>query len=214
MPKLNPLIFVGVIFLIIGVVFTLVGLGVRRESSRLESLPLLTAAEISASNDGLVAGVDARIAERNDLQYEGLVAYVREEYRGEKCSTTDDDCEAVWAVDERVTPPLWLDAPDGRFQVINNDYTLQNGPVVRQTDSRLVKNATKVYHGFMIGNPVFVVGHVVAGHDSPAFYADTIYSGDSASHLSDTRMVGIVFFWLGIFFCLIGLVFFGYAFLK
>lgn len=205
MPKLDGLIFGGAICLLIGVVFTLVGLAVGRETGRLENLPVLTAADLRISDDGRPAGIDAHIAERNDLYFGGLVAYVRREYQGKKCSAPNDNCESIWVEDERVTPPLWLDAPDGRIFVINDDYTLQNEPVRRQTDSRLVKNETKAYRGFIIGNPVFVVGHVVAGHDPPAFHADVIYSGDSASFLNDNRLLGNVFFWLGLALSLAGL---------
>lgn len=204
MPKLTVLTVSGAILLLIGVLFVLVGTGARRESRQLEQLPILTVAGLRQSEDGRAAGIDARIAERNDLYYEGLVAYVRQEYRGETCSTLDDDCEPVWVEDERVTPPLWLDAPDGRLMVINNDYNLQNGPVIRQTGSRLIKNESKVYRGFVIGSPVFVVGQVVAGSDVPAFHADAIFGGDSASHLSGAKFAGNVFFWLGVAFSIVG----------
>ena len=207
MSRLSALIVAGGIFLVIGVVFTLVGLGVQHDSNRLADLPLLTAAEIGTSNDGLTAAVDATIAERNDLHYEGLVAYAREEYRGEECSTLDDECESLWIEDERVTPPLWLDTSDGRLLVINKDYTLRNEPIIHQTGTRLIENETKVYRGFEIGNPVFVIGQVVTGRDSPSFHADVIYGGDSTSHLSEARFVGNVFFWLGIIFSITGLAF-------
>lgn len=214
MPKLGMMLVGGAICLLIGVIFTVIGVGIQRETSRLESLPILTAAGIRDSDDGRPAGLDARIAERNDLYYEGMVAYVRQEYRGEKCSSNNDNCESIWVEDERVTPPLWLDAPDGRVLVMNNDYTLQNGPVSHQTGPQLIKNETKAYQGFVIGNSVFAVGHVVAGHDPPAFHAEAIYGGDSTSHIRSTRLVGRVFFWLGLTLSLTGLFFIVARFLR
>lgn len=116
MHKLGVMIVAGAICLLLGLIFIFVGMIVQGEANQIESLPLLTTvADIRDSEDGRAASIDARIAERNDLYDEGLVAYVRQEHRGQKCNNSDDDCEPLWVEDDRVTPPLWLDISDGRL---------------------------------------------------------------------------------------------------
>jgi hypothetical protein len=204
---------VGAIFLVIGIPFTWVGSSLSREATQTEALPVLTVASLQNSSVGRQAVLEGRLSERNPLLFQSFVAYIRREYRGEHCERVDDDdnfddndyrCEAIWVEDQRMTPALWLDLADGRVQLINTNYYIQHAPLTLQLPDLLIENETKSYHGFKIGNPVFVKGRVSSHAEGPAFEADFLYGGDRVSYLSNQRVGANLFFWLGLIFSSIG----------
>jgi hypothetical protein len=99
-----------------------VALAAARQANRLETLPMLTEADLAGIPSGSPVAVEGRISERNTGHFEGLAAYVVREYRGVECDEDDDgytDCSDVWVEVEQVTPALWLDIPGGRLRVRN-----------------------------------------------------------------------------------------------
>jgi len=211
----------GLIFAVIGTIFLGVGLAIygssldlRQQIDRAEALPLLTLDQLANRPAGTEALLEGKIAERNPLHAEGFVAYIRSEYRGERCTRDDDgyqDCESVWSEDEWQTPELWLDLAAGRAQVVNTNYELQNAPVTWQSTDTLIEYQTKRYRGFKINSPVLAGGVVARSNQAPAFAAKFIYGGTRQSYLADQRSqagslgtMGFVFGGLGGLFVLIG----------
>jgi hypothetical protein len=205
-----------VLFLgLFGGIFLLIGLGLLVTSARLSqatrqaaALPLLNAAQLSQAAPGAAAMIEGKIAERNTLHAEGFAAYLHRLYQGERCSsqggTATPKCEAVWIEEERVTPPLWLDLPDGRIRLANADYALQHPPAVWQSTENLIKDQTIRYEGFKINSPVFAGGTVVIDETGSAFKADFLYGGSRDAYFSDRQSASNVFFWLGVAFTAVG----------
>lgn len=186
-------IFVGAFFLLIGLIFVGVGMSSRREVDRLETLPLLDLAGLNDTAAGTEALLEGRVSERNPFQFRPFVAYIRQEYQGQKCedNLNDDDnsldCEAVWVEDERVTPPLWLDLPGGRARLTNTSYNIQNPGFTQQSTPYLIERETKFYRGFRIGDPVVVAGTVADDPEGPAFRATVVSGGDRPTYLANQR---------------------------
>lgn len=190
-------VFIGIFLTIFGIVFLVVGITFIRTSSTttqetdyIETLPLLSAVQLQDTRAGTEAVIEGRIAERNPLHDNGFVAYVRSEYQGERCTTDDDgneDCEAIWIEDERITPTLWLDLVGGRTHFFNTDYDVQNVAVTEQSTETLIEKETRRYEGFKIGNPVFTKGIVTADEEGPALNADFIYGGNRDIYLTNRR---------------------------
>jgi hypothetical protein len=168
---------------------------------RLSPLTAVTLAESPAGQEGLIEG---RIAERNPVHFRLFVAYVRSEYRGR-----DDDDDAIWVEDERVTPPLLLDLPGGRVQLANNDYALQGRLVEWQSEANLTwdsasQEGTKSYRGLERGNPVLALGSIVEGPTGREFQAEWLYNGTRTTYIEDQRNSADIATWIGRVFLLIG----------
>jgi len=211
---MGPLIFGGV-----GLVFMAVGSGLlwgsgaaARQADEVAGWPLVTAAQWPQLAAGQTVAIEGRISERNPVAAEGLVAFVARQYLGVKCSNDNsNDCRPAWAEVQRVTPALWLDAPGGRVQLANTDYTLANPPEVRQTTPQLVAGQTVEYRGFRPGSPVFT-GGVINQADGVTLRATFLAGGDRAAYLAtqhgaaDTLLtIGIVLAAFGLAFASIGL---------
>jgi len=196
------LIIIGFIFLLIGVPFAGIGWWLGNQAEALAQKPVFTMASLATSPPGQAGTLEGRIAERNPLQFRTFVAYLGERYDGEDCD--DDGCDSIWTEIERQAPPLLLDLPAGRLQIVNADYQLESLPVTWQTSDDLVEYQTVRYRGFEIGSPVFVVGRTARAGDTPAFTAELIAGGDRASYLAGQRFEARLFFWLGTLFSLIG----------
>jgi len=197
----------GVIFLGVGITFFSASSDIDQETDYVETLPLLEAAQLKDTQAGTEAVIAGQIAERNPLHDNGFVAYIRSEYRGERCTTDDDgneDCEAIWIEDERVTPTLWLDLMGGRTHFVNTDYDVQNVAVTQQSIETLVIRETRRYEGFKIGNPVFAKGMVAVNAEGPAFRADFIYGGNRDVYLTNQRDEADSSFLGGIIFSVFG----------
>ncbi len=203
---------VGAIFLLVGIPFVWIALSTTQAVNQLEQLPALSATLLADSAVGQVGVIEGRISERNPLQFRTFVAYIRQVYEGEKCTRDDDreKCEAIWTEDERITPPLWLDLPDGRVHIINSDYTLKNARATWQSTTGLVAYETRSYRGFEINDPVFAVVQVVLEAEDRAFKAEFISGGDQTTYVTGERTLARIFFWLGLVISLVGTLLLGW----
>jgi hypothetical protein len=203
-------IFVGAFFLLMGLIFVFAGMSSGREVDRLETLPVLDLAGLNDTAAGTEALLVGRLSERNPFQFRPFVAYIRQEYQGQRCrdDLSDDDnieeCEPIWVEDERVTPQLWLDLPGGRVQLANTDYALQNPSSAQQLPPYLKEHETKFYEGFRIGDPVVVVGYVADDPEGPAFRAVVVAGGDRPTYLTNERSESRVFTGIGWVFSVLG----------
>lgn len=205
---------VGGIFLLTG--FGLLAIG-RSEAQAIEQasgqVVLRSAAQLGQTPPGATVMLEGKIAERNPLLGQDFIAYVRSQYRGERCVTPTPDndnfddpprCESIWVEEKRETPLLWLDLSGGRIQLANTDYPLQNPPVTWQSTAGLVKDQTLRYEGFKIGNPVFIQGMVATGGDNPTLKANFLFGGDSQAYFDYQRSSNSILFLLGSIFTAVG----------
>lgn len=198
----------GGFFVLVGLVLLLVNSRLSQGTEEAAALPLFNAAQLSQAPPGTVALIEGRIAERNTLHAEGFAVYLRRLYRGERCDiqsgTATPKCEDVWTEEERVTPAVWLDLPDGRIHLANTDYALQHPPAVWQSTGTLIKNETVRYEGFKLNSPVFAQGTVIAEGTDPAFKADFLYGGSREVYFADQQSANNLVFWLAVAFIVIG----------
>lgn len=188
-----------IIFIIIGGIFTWLGWLAGQEADRLAGIPVLDLAALRAASPGAIAVIEGRIAERNPLQHQTLVAFIQEQYQGEDCD--DDGCDAIWREQQRATPPLWLDLPGGRAQIINDGYYMQNPTAGWESTPNRIAYKTIRYQGFEINDQVFAEGRVAPATDeAPAFEATFLSGGTQAWRIADQRFIGRLFFWLGLLF--------------
>ena len=205
---------IGAIFLLVGLGLLTLGRSQVQEIDRAAADQVFhTLTRLSQTPAGAAVMLQGKIAERNVLFDHGFVAYVRSQYRGERCDTptpTQNNyegvsiCESIWTEEKRETPPLWLDLSEGRMQLVNTDYRLQNPPTSWQSTTDLIKNQTVRYEGFRIGAPIFTQGTVVNGGDTPTLKADFIFGGDSRAYFDDWRSSNSVLFLLGIILSTVG----------
>jgi hypothetical protein len=198
----------------LGLAFVAVGVGVgvfgaraaSAAAARAEELRPLSAAALDDAAPGREALVEGHISDRNAARFRELVAYIREEYRGE-----DDDGDDRWSVDERVTPPLLIDLADGRAQIGNADYAIE-APTVTWQDSRMLTwnglsgEGTKRYRGFAAGNTVTAIGTIVAGREGQELRAEFVYGGDRAAYIDSQRSAAAFLPWFGLIFGSVGLI--------
>jgi hypothetical protein len=200
----------GALFLLVGLIFVGVGISSRQDVGRLETIPVLDLAGLRQSAGSGEVALEGKISERNPFQFRPFVAYIRQEYQGQRCDQNDNDntnnlnCRAIWVEDERVTPPLWLDLPGGRANVANTNYELQYPPFAQQSSPFLIARQTKSYQGFRVGDPVFVLGQVVSGDESPVLQARVVSGGNRESYLANARGAANIFTLLGSIFTLLG----------
>ncbi len=201
---------IGAIFLLVGLVILWFGILSNRQINTVESLPLFNSTQlVGQAKPGTKAVVEGKVSERNPLHAEGFAAYVRRRYLGERCTDSGDGetCDQVWIEDESLKPKLWLDLSDGRIQLANTDYVIQNAPDVRETTETLVEDQTLRYEGFRIGSPIFANGTVAEpGPEAAAFNAALIYGGDRTSYFAAQREAADILFFLGLTFSLVGTV--------
>jgi len=205
---------VGGIFLLTGFGLLAIGRAGAQAIERASGQVILrNVVQLGQTPPGAMVMLEGKIAERNLLLDQGFIAYVRSQYRGERCVTPTPDndnfddsprCESIWIEEKRETPLLWLDLSGGRIQLTNTDYPLQNPPVTWQSTADLVKNQTVRYEGFKIGNPVFVQGMVVTGGNNPSFKADFLFGGDSQAYFDYRRSSNSILFLLGSIFTAVG----------
>lgn len=178
-------------------------------AARVERLSPLTTATLAERPTGQESLLEGRVAEPNPTHFRLFVAYVRSEYRGR-----DDDDDAIWVEDERVTPALLLDLPGGRVQLANSDYVLQGRLVEWQSEASLNwdssrQEGTKAYRGLERGNPVLALGSIVEGAAGREFQAEWLYQGSRATYLGDQQSSANIATWIGLAFLLIGAGLFG-----
>jgi hypothetical protein len=194
---------IGGVFLLVGLIFLGVGVSSQREAGHLAEVPVLDLADLGQAAAGIEVALEGKISERNPFELRPFVAYLSQRYDGERCrdEPNDDDnrleCESIWTQTERVTPPLWLDLPGGRVRLTNTDYQIHYPPFTQQSTTELIKNETKSYQGFRIGDPVFAIGQVVSEAEGPALRARIVAGGNQQSYLANTRSEANLFTWLG-----------------
>ncbi len=206
---------IGGLLSLVGLVLLLLGRSQAQETERLAAGPVInTLAQLSQTLPGGAVVLQGTIAERNPLLDQEFVAYVRSQYRGELCVTATPTkgnvtgrkmCEANWVEDKRETPPLWLELSEGRVQLANTDYRLQNPPNYWQSSAGLVENQTVRYEGFRLGALAFTRGTVVMNGDTPTLRAEFIYGGDSQTYFDEQRSGTSVLFLLAGLFLTVGI---------
>lgn len=203
---------VGGAFLLFGLLFVGIGFASQQTAGQVETIPVLDLAGLGQAAGGAEVALEGKISERNPFELRPFVAYLSQRYDGERCrdDPNDDDnirsCEAIWTQAERVTPPLWLDLPGGRMKLTNTDYQVHYPPFTQQSTPQLIKNETKVYEGFRIGDPVFAIGQVISEAEGPALRARIVAGGTQQSYLANSRGEARGFTLIGGAFALIGLV--------
>jgi hypothetical protein len=189
--------FIALMFGFVAVMLIVSGRDAAREAELVSQLSPLSATVLEDSPPGRTALIEGRISERNQQRFREFVVYVREEYRG-----SDDDGDPEWYEDERVTPPLLVELTDGRVQIENADYRLEQPPVTWQEDSALRWNGisgegTKRYTGFVAGDPVTAMGTVVQGREGRALNAEWLYGGSRADYIADKESDAATLPWIG-----------------
>jgi hypothetical protein len=211
---------VGGLLLLVGLVLLLLGRSQAQETERLAAGPVVDSlTQLSQTPPGGAVMVQGKIAERNALLEQEFVAYVRDQYGGERCVTptpTRDSyhggtiCEPIWTEDKRETPRLWLELSEGRVQLANTDYRLEKPSATWQSTPGLVKDQTVRYQGFKIGALVSTHGTVVMDGDTPTLRAEFIYGGDSQTYFDEQRSGTGILFLLGGIFAIVGAIVLGF----
>lgn len=206
--------FLSVFLLGFGLVFVGVGAGLatlgagdaRAAAERAERLAPLSAAALEDGQPGREALVEGRVSARNPALFQDLVAYVREEYRG-----SDDNRRDMWAEDERRTPALLIDLPDGAASLADGQYALDNPPQSWQEPGGkrwdgFAGEGTKRYRGLRAGDQVVAVGTLVEGREGLELRAEWVYGGTRAQYIEGQRGSAAFLPWFGGLFALIGAV--------
>ena len=198
------LCFIGTIFALAGASFLRGSFNNQQKANLAKQTALVTAAQLADIPANTVVAIEGRISERN-TSHNGLVVYTILQYRGYECDDEDSsDCEEVWLQTERVTPALWLDAPDGRVKIGNNDYWAFNEPEIWQTTDELIKMETLEYRGFRRGSPVFTIGKVNT-NDGVTLNIDFLFGGSREDYLAQQTSEVIFFLLMGAVFGGIGI---------
>lgn len=200
------LVFVGGLFTVVGLIFVAVAVLISRDARRIAGLPVVSAVELAESAPGREVLLEGQIAASARPRFREFVAYMRDEYRG-----NDSDGDARWVEDERVTPPLLLELPDGRIEVVNQDYRLDQ-PLSAWQESNVsywdssTGEGTKRYRGLTAGATVLVVGSVAQGQEFPGINAALLAGGTREVYLAEQRVFQLIMGGMGGLFALLGLV--------
>lgn len=196
---------IGLIFILFGAGFMRGYLNTQQETKLAEQIPLVMASQLMDLSSDTPVALEGRISERN-TSHNGVVVYTIFQYRGYECDEEDsNDCEEVWLQTERVTPAIWLDLPDGRVRVGNNDYWAYHEPRIwRSTGDDLVAFDTLEYRGFPMGSPVYAIGKVNT-KDGVTVNIDFLYGGNREDYLLSQAADATLFLWMGVIFGGIGL---------
>lgn len=198
--------FIGIIFALIGVGFLWGYFNTQSVITLAQQTPLVAANQLVKIPADTTVAIEGRVSERN-TSHKGLVVYTIFQYRGYECDDDDsNDCEEVWLQIERETPTIWLDLPDGRVRVGNNDYWAYHEPKMWQTTADLIAMETLEYRGFPMGSPVFAIGRVNT-KDGVAVNIDFLYGGNREEYLANQTTDATVFLLMGAIFGIIGLIF-------
>lgn len=211
----GTLALAGVIFTVIGVVFSLVAsLAISSDLARIQSLQPIGAILLEDAPNGREVMIEGRISEQATPSFRSFATYVREEYRGD-----DSDGDTLWVEDDSDTPPLLLDLPDGAVRLRNQDYRLAGELTIWQ-ESTLMRwdsstgEGTKRYSGLEPGASVLVIGQAAGNGDGAAIDAEVLAGGTRASYIAEQRLLKIIFGGLGGFFLVLGLLMIGITVLR
>jgi len=174
-------LLVGIIAIIpMAPVILLVGINAGTssgEAARVERLPPLNASRLRQMSPGSEVLIEGRISDAAPARFRSFVAYVREKHY------LDADLSDTWRVEEWVTSPFLLDAPDGQIETMGGSYRLLN-----PTASWIAPGTTRTnpmrYTGFEIGDSVVVIGTLIQTPDGVAVRADTVIGGTRDAYLA------------------------------
>lgn len=195
-----------------GLVFVLVGLFLgfglageaRANAQRAAAMEPVGAGALDTLPGGSTVMVEGTLSPRNRARSGEFVAYVRQEFRG-----ADSNGDDKWEVDERVLPPLIVEA-GGVVQVANESYELV-GYHERQQEEGLnwssrTQEGTKRYYGLVAGRPVMAIGEVGAGPEGNVLLASMVFGGTKAEYIAmEERNAGFLP-WFGLLFGVVGAV--------
>jgi hypothetical protein len=191
------LVLFGLVFVALGVFMGVFVAGeARAEARRAEALTLAGAAALEGAAPGAELLVEGTLSAGNPARFRDFVAYVREEFRG-----ADTNGDEKWFEDERVTPPLQIEA-GGLVLLANEDYRLE-GPHQRWQEEGLnwssrTEEGSKRYRGYVAEGPVMVVGTVAPGPEGNLIRAELVYGGTRADYIAELRGSAGIFPWVGL----------------
>lgn len=198
-----PLILgaLGTVFLSVGV-FLLTTDAPRRDAVRGTALPRVTARSLSELEPGSTVLLEGRLAQENPKVFRDFLACRRERFMGVESSGANKGRER-WEHLETLTPPLVIDAGDGRVSIVNHRYELQSPPQrwrdVDTLGSELFGRRGEAASGFMAGDLVTIEAQVVTvpaaappganpGANAPrALDARLLFGGSHAAYLAHLR---------------------------
>lgn len=197
------LIFFGLALLLLGIYLGVALAGdSRARASRAAELTPATASALAGQQAGTPVLVEGVVSPRNRPRFRTFVAYVRQEFRG-----ADESGDERWIEDERVTPPLLLEAA-GPVQVANESYELVGLHERWQEEglnwSRRTEEGTKRYFGIVTGRPVMVLGTVVPGEQGNRVAAELIFAGTRAEYVALQQQNAGWLPWFGLLFGSLG----------
>jgi hypothetical protein len=165
----TALALLGALCLLLGTLFSLgATVSIGANAARVERLEPASAAIVAARAPGRDVLVEGRISPATPLASPPLVAYVVER----------PGPDSSWQIAERITPPLLVDLDDGQVRVVGSYALDATSWSVPQPDARL--------RGFIPGDPVTVLGLVVAG-DQPTIQAELVLGGTRESYIGASR---------------------------
>ncbi len=188
----------GLAFVVVGFI---VGVGMageaRSAAARAEALLPLTASQLDDQPPGQTVLVEGQLSPRNPARFRDFVAYVREEFRG-----TDSNGDEQWFEDERVTPPLLVEAA-GLIRISNDTYVL-DAPHARWQEEGLewssrTQEGTRRYRGLVASRPVLALGTVTRGAEGNELQAELVYGGTRAEYIAAQRSAARWLPWIGLF---------------
>jgi hypothetical protein len=200
------------VFLIIGVTFTGVGLLLRlvvvpsanADVAELEQMEAVNSIVLSDSRPGKTFLVEGNISSTNPLQYETFVAYIREEYKTDSSSQDDED-DSGWVIRNQLRPPLLLETTGGGpVQITNENYSLQTSKIFE-------KDSRNRYRGIEAEDHIVVIGELTNSDEPPQLTADLVYLGSRAEYIESQQeaaasvsVLSIIFLVLGILLLVAG----------
>ena len=209
------LTLVGGLFCIMGVLVIIGGLVSTFQVSSLSTAPSLNLSTLKATAPGEEVFVEGSISEKNPLQFRAFVAYNQELYDGKSCTREGNnptgsknrvDCTFFWITEERVTPPLWLDLPDGQVRVLNTDYEIVY-PTNWQPSDQLIAQESIRYQGLEVGRPIFAKGVVGRDHEGLGLTAEFVAGTDRETYFANEQGDASSWFFLGGFLVFLGGIF-------
>ena len=121
--------------------------------------------------------IEGQISARTPTRFRTFVAYMLEQH------VLDADLSDRWVPAGRVTPPLWIDLPDGQAQVINGAYQLVNPLATWLQPGTQTSNPVR-YSGVEVGSRVVAIGIAVPGAEGVALFANVVSGGTRSDYLA------------------------------
>jgi hypothetical protein len=157
------------------------------ERARLNGLAPSSAAAVTDAPVGREVLLEGRVATSQPAVFRNFVAFMRQQREERRRS---GDSTKSWQTQERRTPPLLVDLPDGSVRVVNTTYDIRNA-VTSWEDPQVVDRMETRYTGLVAGEEVLVVGRAAWG----GVEAEYVVSGDRQSYrasLATGRVVALV----------------------